>query len=268
MTEPEFLGLPVSPQEEAAGAFGLSANGLKAIAIVAMLIDHIAHALIAHDTAQSLVIYGVMRFIGRMTAPIMFYFIVEGYHYTRDKNRYTLRLAVFAAVSYLPFVWFMTGGLPSGATFLKLNVIYTLLIGFLALRAFREIKNPLASIAVLAALVVLSIPGDWTYMAVYYILAFEFFRGNFKRQAIAYVVITAATGADQFFYPLYSLITSRPMSDMNIANALINLGRFLPIGLLYFYNGKKGAGGKLAQWGFYVFYPLHLIILCAIKYMR
>jgi len=245
-----------------AGKAGLSANALKMIAIAAMLVDHAAHALVVPDTAENLILYIVMRFIGRITAPIMFYFIVEGYHYTRDKNRYAIRLAVFAAVSYLPFVWFMTGGPPHGKTFLELNVIYTLLIGFLSIRAFREISSRLLKAAALIALIIMSMPGDWSFMAVYYILAFEHFRGDFKKQAVAYVVITVATGAADYLYPVYCLITNQYVSDMRIAISLINLGRFLPMGLLCLYNGKKGSGGKLAQWGFYVFYPLHLIVLC------
>ncbi|MCL1805289.1 MAG: conjugal transfer protein TraX [Clostridiales bacterium] len=247
-----------------AGGYGFSANALKAVAIATMLVDHAAHALVVPDTTQNLIIYGVMRFIGRITAPVMFYFIVEGYHYTRDKNRYTIRLAVFAAVSYLPFVWFMTGGPPRSGTYLELNVIYTLLVGFLALRAYREIESVMLRALALVALTVASIPGDWTYIAVFCILAFERFYGDFPRQAKAYIIITLVTGAQDFFYPVIGLITGKYVSDISFAIALINLGRFVPIGLLYFYNGTKGSGGKLAQWGFYAFYPLHLIALCVL----
>jgi hypothetical protein len=246
-------------------AFGLSANFLKAVAIATMLVDHTAHALVSPYTPRGMVLYGVMRFIGRITAPIMFYFIVEGYHYTRDRNKYALRLAVFAVVSYLPFVWFMRGGLPNGETFLTLNVLYTLLIGYLALRVFREITNPWARSAAIVALMLLAIPGDWSVIAVCCILAFEGFRGSFKKQAIAFCLITFLTNADTFLKPVYLMLSGQPVGRYDALYALVNLGCFLPIGLLYFYDGSKGRGGKWAQWGFYGFYPLHLIVLCVLK---
>lgn len=254
----------ITTQEEAAGSPGLSANALKAIAVAAMFIDHAAHALVAPTTPQNLIIYGIMRFIGRITAPVMFYFIAEGYHYTRDKNKYTLRLAVFAAISYLPFVFFISGGLPKGKDFFAFDVIYTLLIGLLALRAYREISNRWMRTIAIIGLIALSVPGDWGSLAVIYILAFDYFRGSFRNQALAYLVITALTGAADYLTPIYNALTGRFVGSQSVAMALINLGRFIPIGLLYFYNGKKGPGGKWAQWGFYIVYPLHLIALCII----
>jgi len=239
----------------------LSANALKTVAIITMLIDHTAHALVVPYTPEGLVLYGVMRFIGRVAAPIMFYFVVEGYHYTRDRNKYAVRLAIFAAISYLPFVWFMSGGLPNGESYLKLNVIYTILIGYLALRAYREIKNLWIMITAVLCLMWLSIPGDWTYIAVFYILAFEMCRGDFKKQALMYCIITLLTSGEGNLRPFYLMLTGQFVSSQGMMMALVNLGRFLPIGLLYFYNGSKGKGGKWAQWSFYVFYPLHLIVL-------
>ena len=241
-------------------SFGLSANALKTIAIVAMLIDHLAHALVAPGSFA----YVAMRFVGRQTAPIMFYFIAEGYRHTRDKNKYSLRLAVFATISYLPFVWFMTGGLPDSQSFLRLNVMYTLLIAYLALRAYKEIENKLLRLLAVFALAALSLPGDWSYLAVLYVLAFAHFEGDFKRQVIAFFVVTVVTGAEDYVYLLYRLIAGLPLPDSALAVALINLGRFLPIGLLYFYNGSKGRGGAWAKWAFYAFYPLHLILLSAL----
>lgn len=62
--------------------YELSGNALKVIAIVAMTIDHLAWMGI-HTYAQAetpLQIF--LHCIGRLTAPIMFFFVAEGYHYT------------------------------------------------------------------------------------------------------------------------------------------------------------------------------------------
>jgi len=239
------------------GRYGLSAHALKAIAIFAMLIDHMAAVFARHD----IVVYGAMRFVGRLTAAIMFFFIVEGYHHTRDKNRYTLRLAVFAAISYLPFVWFAGHALPNGNPFLKLNVIYTLLIGLLAVRANREIGPLWLKTVTLCGLIALSIPGDWSYWAVFYILGFDLFRGDFKKQAYAYIFITLISIGPDYFAIFRQMFYGHAINPGVVIIALVNLGRFVPIGLLRFYNGEKGGGGKWVQWAFYLFYPLHLLVI-------
>ncbi len=242
-------------------ANGLTGNGLKIIAMITMLIDHTAVALPMPD----FFVYGLMRFIGRIAAPILFFFVAEGYHHTGNKNKYLLRLAAFAVISYLPFIWFMTGGLPNSNNYLILNVIYTLFIGFLALRAKREISRQWLKTLTVFLLFLLSLPGDWSYLAVIYILAFDYYRGDFKKQAYAYTIITFISVAQDFLHPIAGLLDGQPLIAESLAVGIINLGRFLPIGLLYLYNGQKGSGGKWAQWGFYIFYPLHLILLCLVR---
>ncbi|MDE5858902.1 MAG: conjugal transfer protein TraX, partial [Oscillospiraceae bacterium] len=114
---------------------GLSANTLKYIAIVAMLIDHIAWCFV--DTYS---FWGqIMHIIGRITAPIMCYFIAEGYHYTRDVKKYLLRLGVFAIISWFPFIFMESGTLPIYfyGGHIEINpvqgVIYTFFLGLTAL---------------------------------------------------------------------------------------------------------------------------------------
>ena len=41
--------------------------------------------------------------IGRLTAPIMWFFICEGYHYTRDVKKYMIRLGIFAVISHFAY---------------------------------------------------------------------------------------------------------------------------------------------------------------------
>ena len=84
----------------------ITLNQAKYIAIAAMVIDHIAFAFVPDGTALAI----VMHIIGRLTGPIMFFSAVEGYHHTRDLNRYLLRLAAFAAISWFPSLYFKSGG--------------------------------------------------------------------------------------------------------------------------------------------------------------
>ena len=88
---------------------GLSGSTLKLIAIVSMLIDHVAAAVIVrvlyagHWTEQLYQIYRVMRSVGRIAFPIFCFFLVEGFEHTRDRKKYALRLFLFALISEIPF---------------------------------------------------------------------------------------------------------------------------------------------------------------------
>ena len=74
---------------------GLSSNILKIIAIVIMVIDHIAGYLYK-DFNQD--IYYVFRSIGRMAMPIFAYLIVQGFFYTKNLKKYIFKIFVLSTV--------------------------------------------------------------------------------------------------------------------------------------------------------------------------
>ena len=82
---------------------GLTGDALKLLAILAMTLDHIAWLLFPGYPAQVMPL--AMHIIGRLTCPIMCYFIAEGYHYTRNFRRYALRLFLLAIVSHFAYIY-------------------------------------------------------------------------------------------------------------------------------------------------------------------
>lgn len=88
------------------------------LAMLTMLIDHIGVVWFP-DTHE-------LRMIGRLAFPIYTYFIVIGYHRTRNFNRYAIRLSILAVISQIPFQ------LALNTT--HINVIATLFICLLALK--------------------------------------------------------------------------------------------------------------------------------------
>lgn len=62
----------------------LDANTVKLIAILAMTVDHMAWAVFPGYPRALLPL--LMHIFGRITCPIMCYFIAEGYHYTKNIN--------------------------------------------------------------------------------------------------------------------------------------------------------------------------------------
>jgi len=231
---------------------GLTGNSLKYIAIVAMLIDHIAMLFVPSYS----VLWQVMRIIGRITAPTMCYFIAEGYFHTRNVKKYALRLGIFALISHFPFI-FMGYGKPF-INEVSTSVIYTLFLGLLSLWAYKEIKSFTLKVIAIIAFCILAMPGDGSILGVLWVLAFGINHGNLKKQIKWFIIINGLLiGANVLpaitnIYILYNLI--------------IQMGVFLAVPLIALYNGKRGKGRQFNKWLFYIFYPLHLIILGIIKY--
>ena len=229
---------------------GLSGTTIKFIAIAAMLLDHIAWAFVPTYS----VLGQVMHIIGRITASVMCFFIVEGYYHTRDIEKYILRLAVFAIISHVPFVFFETGKITlSGNT----GVIYTLLLSLLSLIAYENIKSKPLKILAIVTLCFFSMMGDWMFIAILMTLNFARHRENFKKLAIGHILIS-----------VFTILILGGLTG-NISGMLFQLGMVLALPLIYFYNGQKGEFSvkhyKFSKWLFYVFYPAHLIVLGIIK---
>lgn len=243
----------------------LTINTLKYIAIIAMAIDHTAVAFV-HNAS---VLYIIMRFIGRIAGPVMFFAAAEGYRHTRNINRYMLRLAVFALVSYFPFIFFESGGTLANLNFLQFNVIYTIFLGVVAIRVRREIKNPFLKALLILGIVIVSIPGDWRFIGIFMMLTFDYFDGDFKKQAFGFcLIVLFGVGVVRLITnPVVELITVHRISSgfMAYREYIINVGQFVPIALLRFYNGERGRGGNFSKWFFYCFYPLHLLVLGALQ---
>ena len=236
--------------------FGLTGSGLKLIAIVCMLIDHIAWAFV--DTLSPLG-FG-MHLIGRITAPVICFMLAEGYRYTRSFPRYLGRVAVFAVLSYLSFIYFLTGSLPDGSSFLSLNMLYTLALCLLALRADERLKGIDRNFA-LVLLGILSLFGDWPVVALLYTLNFARNRRDFPRMVRNFAWITV--GFVLAFGYQYGQMGMGPMEIWG--NIGFQFGTLLALPLIRLYNGQKGQniGGK---WLFYLFYPVHLTLIALLRW--
>ena len=235
---------------------GLTGSSLKLIAIVCMLVDHIAWAFVPTVSAAGV----IMHTVGRITAPVMCFMLAEGYRHTHSFRKYAYRLAIFAAISYLPFILFVEGGLPKDSSaLLSLNMIYTLLLALLALWADDHLKGADRLMA-LCGLCFLSLIGDWPVMAILYTLNFARNRENKKRMVGMFILIPTV-------FTLYSILSGLMSSyptDFLLAGYLPQMGTILALPLIGWYNGKKGGktGGK---WFFYWFYPVHLLLLALIQ---
>lgn len=225
---------------------GITASDLKYIAILAMLIDHAAWLFVPGDGFPG----QAMHFVGRITTPVMCFFVSEGYHYTHNIRRYFGRMCVFAVISHFAYAYCFNGGFfESGVE----SMIATLTLCLMAVHVVNssEINNSL-KFPIILLIAYFSEYCDWGAYAVIFTIAFELSRGNRKNQLIAY-----SMAAVLYIMPLIRLI----LSGNSLCKELIyQLGIFLPIPLIALYNGEKG-GGKYTKWVFYIFYPAHLLFI-------
>ena len=230
----------------------LTGNQLKMIAVIAMTIDHLTSVLYPNYPTDWWIM--ALHIIGRLAAPIFWYFIAEGYYHTRDIKRYAIRLFAFAIISHfaynfafgIPFMPFQT------SVFNQTSVIWSLAWGLTALATY-ESKGfkPWQKTALILGIAVITFCADWSCIAVLAIVQIGRNRGNFKKQMTMMVLWVSAYAAvyAAFINPVYGVL---------------QLSVVLTIPLLNMYNGKQGTW-KGMKWFFYVYYPLHLIICGLIR---
>ena len=226
----------------------LNANQIKLIAIVAMTIDHLAWVLFPGLQAVWYV-YG-MHIIGRLTAPIMWFFIAEGCFYTRDIKKYISRLFILAVVSHFAFSFaFGTPIIPlSTGIFNQTSVIWSLAIAVALIAICRRENISLGiKIASIVLACLISFPADWSSVAVMCPFFLYLHRGNFKKQAIDYVIWAFTYVAVYFVF-------------IDKYYAILQLFTLLTIPILKNYSGEKG-NWKGMKWFFYIYYPAHMVII-------
>lgn len=232
----------------------LNSNHLKIIAIIAMTIDHIADLL--YPGMPNIFISNIMHIIGRLTAPIMFFFICEGYYYTKDVKKYISRLFIFALISHFAYCFaFGINFIPfsTGNIFNQTSIMWTLAWAVVTLHIVHG-KNNLKEyqkwlLVILINLITFS--SDFSSIAVMAILFMYDRRGNLKSQMISMMA----------WLSLYALISYLFVSK---TYGLIAMTAILVYPLLKNYNGKRGKT-KWLKWFFYLYYPLHLIIIGALR---
>lgn len=236
----------------------LDANVIKVIAIIAMTIDHLAWVLFpGYDYG---VIPMVMHIIGRITCPIMCYFIAEGFHHTKNIARYTRRLFLFALISHFAYVFFSKNYVDwksfipfyYGDLLDQTSVLWSLAWGLVMLRVAYspKMQAPVKYILIIG-ICLIALPSDWSCIASLCILAFGTNRHNFKKQMLWMV----------FYIAIYSSVYCFAMDPVY---GILQMAVVLAIPILWMYNGKRGRNSKpntFMKYAFYIYYPLHLFVL-------
>lgn len=218
----------------------LPQEALKAIACIAMLLDHIGAIFIPEYA---------LRIIGRIAFPIYCFLLAEGAHYTRSPVKYALRLAISMVLSEIPFDL----ALESGLTWQAQSVMVTLLLGFCAIEGIEHCRSSIVRLAILAGgfLLAEKLNTDYGGYGVLLIVLFSQTRGQLWLQTVVLAMVAWMMNSFR----------------LNVLGIMVPIEMFallamIPIGL---YSGKKCTSSKWVQWAFYGFYPVHLAVLAIQK---
>ncbi|HCA05211.1 MAG TPA: TraX protein [Ruminococcaceae bacterium] len=223
----------------------ISGSALKVIAVITMLIDHVALMFMRDSTVvllsfgkNSLTLYYFLRCVGRIAFPLYAFLLVEGFLHTRNRLKYGVSLAVMALVS--EFAWNLehTGTL----FYSEQNVMFTLLAGYLAMCATERFKTDALKLTAIMAVLT----------AAAFTLHFDY-----GFQGFAFILL---------LYLLRDMAVVRDVLGICVLpSQWIGGLAFLPVA---FYNGKRGfIKGAVLKYAFYAFYPAHLFVIYLIKYV-
>lgn len=222
---------------------GLSNSALKVIAAFFMLIDHSAVFFLSKDMPA----YIVMRIVGRIAFPIFAYLVSEGIFYSKNLNAYCLKLLIVAVLTEIPINIAMTGKVIAiGSS----NVLFTFALAVLPFAALKTAENKTKNktfsrlifgvTAVLAFTLAIIFKPDYDVGGVALVWTFYVFR------EYRYFCLGAAAAAIAVFR------INKPME----------LFALLSLVFLFFANGERGWIRTRAQkLFFYLFYPLHMLVL-------
>lgn len=236
---------------------GLNRDTIKYLAMLTMLLNHISHIFLETGTFLA----SLFEDVGYFTAPVMCWFLVEGYQYTRSKRNYALRLLLFAVLSEIPFCLVLSYG--DGIQFVGLNMMFTLFFCFLILLAEEKIKNRFLRIVVQILLVLATMICDWPIVAALYTIMFSHTYQSKRKAAVSFAAATLIFAfflyqSNIFLYSGVESVIQTICGSLGVAAAGITI--------LCFYNGKRADRGRtFSKWFFYLFYPVHLLILGLLK---
>ena len=222
----------------------LSQESLKIIACVTMLIDHAGAVFVPSMGNYSL--YYAMRIIGRLAFPIYCFLLAEGVAHTRNPVKYGMRLFVGMLLAEIPFDFALFGEF----SWAHQSVMVTLLLGFgMAMVMEKLDRTKLVPVIVFAFLAEL-FQTDYGAWGIFMIALFVMTRDQKDRnnlQLIGMLIICWFMNS-----------AAVPIFGIRVPIELFAVLALVPI---FLYSGKKSTGSKVVQTIFYLFYPVHLLVL-------
>lgn len=251
---------------------------LKIIAIVTMVIDHCGAYFVNYSSPA----YYVLRIIGRISFPIFAFLITEGVYYSKKPLLYFLRLFILDIIINLcEFIFlhqyegsvlltFALGGLSiylldNKNPYFKLLACLPITIGILSGFIFFPIRMQYGPYGLLVILlfyfskkIILFINNKY-----FHLYGDEFYNSSYFR--ILYLIVFSSIFVSLNIISVYFSNELNNFFTAENINYTIQSYACLALPILFLYNGKRGYNKKWFQYGCYLFFPLHFILLYLIK---
>lgn len=254
---------------------GIDGFTLKIIALGLMTIDHIYEFF----SSNGIPIW--FTWLGRLSAPLFFFTMAEGFFHTKNRIIYVKRLYIFSVIMSLgKFIAWKISIINPSYSIVHNNIFETFFLISLNILLFEFLRDEnkavykkiiIIFIAILFEVVLpISVYSLFSTSTSKIIASFLpcllLCEGNlpFVALGITYFYIRENRKKMIIIYTIFSLI-SFPFFNFSFENAFYNNYQWMMIfslPLILLYNGKKGYGLKYL---FYVYYPVHVFLLFLIS---
>lgn len=224
----------------------LNGNKLKFIAIISMLIDHLYKVGIIEKNI-------LFMMIGRLAFPIFAFLIAEGMIHTSNKIKYIRNIFIFAIISEIPYdiVFFH-----SPLNIAQQNIMWTFLISagtiFILEKTNKQsLKTWQPLILTLSIILGGILRVDYFIFGIILVILFYFLQKN-KDKYLFYILRLTSI----------MLIFNLSFWFLGDKNQIFSMLAIIPI---LAYDGTRGKKSEVIKYTFYIFYPIHLLIIIFIE---
>lgn len=234
---------------------GLSGNTLKIIAAIAMVIDHVGLLFFPEHI--------VFRIIGRLAFPIFAYMIAEGCRYTKNKLRYFGTVFVLAVICQIVYYFADNGSL-------YMCILVTFSLSILVIFALQNFKRELFSKEKNAVKLILALAvfagSVWFVWVINDYLTIDY--GFWGSMVPVWASLLQSYGKNDDsvlckinYIPLHVVLLGVGLVLLGVTtrDGGVQMYALWALPVLFMYSGERGKMNM--KYFFYVFYPVHLVIL-------
>lgn len=219
---------------------------LKIIACLAMFLSHLAQGSLIYNLGYTKTA-DLFMLIGRISMPLFSFMVCQGMSLSRDKKSYIKRLFIFALISEIPYDLSFRGNF---LDFYSQNVIFTLFLGSLLIYTWQYLdeKNINSYIKIFIEFLI--------FWIIAYISIIT--RTDYDFKGIIAISLLYLARKNRYLTALAIFVSFYFSAYVSGHELYIPFMVYLSIPFVLLYNGQKGSYPK---WGFYIFYPGHLLLI-------
>ena len=234
----------------------ISSFQIKLVACAAMLIDHLGALFLV--LYPQYIFFVLFRVVGRISFPLFAFIAANAALHTRNIGNYAKRLFLFALLSEIPFNLFMNLVTNEPVSIYRIqnqNVLFTFAAGIFAVMLYNEAKaheKMLAKVLLIFAVILTfcataycktdyGVTGVLIILTLYIIMSTAKIPDKHRKAAVLCVMIIAS-----------AFLGTDPITQIAALCSIV---------FIALYKNQKG---RSFRWAFYMFYPVHFLVLTLI----